>query len=177
MSFLSMIAKAKASNQNDGDFFLPNLKGVITIERVFQHTGDLGTSVILTGIVEECEAKVSGATTHKVGSKVKKVYAISKFPTVAPGQLKGDLLSISGDKEEDLSAKDVEAMLGAIFEDSSSPMFELRGIRCTFDSRVIDRSKKGKDSITGVKFGNMEQSPEEVAARKKDIDARLAKQA
>jgi len=28
-----------------------------------------------------------------------------------------------------------------------------------------------------VKFGNMEQSPEEVAARKKDIDARLAKQA
>lgn len=177
MSFLSMIAKAKASNQNDGDFFLPNLKGIITIERVFQHTGDKGTSVILTGIVESCEAKLSGAQTHNVGAKVKKIYSISKFPTVAPGQLKGDLLAIDGLKEDDLSAKDVEAMLSEIFENADSPMFELRGVRCAFDSRVIDRSAKGKDALTGVKFLNVENKPEDVAARKKEIDARLAKAA
>lgn len=175
MSFLSMIAKAKASNQNDGDFFLPNLKGVITIERIFQHTGDKGTSVILTGIVEACEAKLTGAQTHAVGAKVKKIYSLSKFPTVAPGQLKGDILAIDGLKEDDLSAKDVETMLGEIFEKTDSPMFELRGVRCTFDTRTVDRSAKGKEAITGVKFGNLENKPEEVAARKKDIDARLAK--
>lgn len=177
MSFLSMIAKSKASNQNDGDFFLPNLKGVITIERIFQHTGDKGTSVILTGIVESCEAKLTGAQTHAVGAKVKKIYSLSKFPTVAPGQLKGDILSIDGLKEDDLSAKDVEEMLGQIFEDQKSPMFELRGVRCAFDTRVIDRSGKGKESLTGVKFLNVENKPEEVAARKAEIDARLAKTA
>lgn len=170
-----MIAKAKASGSNDGDFFLPNLKGVITIERIFQHNGDKGTSVILTGIIESCEAKLSGATTHAVGAKVKKIYSISKYPTVAPGQLKGDLLAIDGLREEDLSAKDVEQMLSEIFENAESPMYELRGVKCSFDTRVIDRSKKGKDALTGVKFGNVENKPEEVAARKKDIDARLAK--
>ena len=138
-------------------------------------TGDKGTSVILTGIVESCEAKLSGSQTHAVGAKVKKIYSISKFPTVAPGQLKGDLLSIDGAKEEDLSAKDVEAMLGEIFENRESPMFELRGVRCAFDTRVVDRSAKGKEAITGVKFLQVENKPEDVAARKKDIDARLSK--
>jgi len=172
-----MVAKAKASNNNDGDFFLPNLKGVITIERIFQHSGDKGVSVILTGIVESCEAKVSGVTTHQPGAKVKKIYSISKFPTVAPGQLKGDLLAIDGLKEEDLSAKDVESMLSEIFENDKSPMFELRGVRCSFDTRTVDRSAKGKEAITGVKFGNLPNDPAEVAARKKDIDARLSKAA
>ena len=172
-----MVAKAKASGSNDGDFFLPNVKGVITIERIFQHTGDLGTSVVLIGHVESCEAKISGVAVHKPGAKVKKIYSISKYPTVAPGQLKGDLLSIDGLNEDDLSAKDMESMLSEIFENPESPMFELRGVRCTFDSRVIDRSKKGKDPLTGVKFGNMENKPEEVAARRKEIDARLAKAA
>ena len=177
MSFLSMVAKAKASGQNDGDYFLPNLRGVIVIERVFQHSGDKGTSVILTGTVESCEAKISGVTTHQPGAKVKKIYSISKFPTVAPGQLKGDLLSIDGLKEEDLSAKDIEGMLSEIFENKDSPMFELRGVKCSFDTRTVDRSAKGKEAITGVKFSNLENKPEEVAARKKDIDARIAKTA
>lgn len=177
MSFLNMVAKAKASNNNDGDFFLPNVRGVCTIERVFQHSGDKGISVILTATIDSCEAKISGATTHQPGAKVKKIYSISKFPTVAPGQLKGDLLAIDGLKEDDLSAKDVEGFLSEIFENQESAMFELRGYKCGFDTRVIDRSAKGKESITGVKFTHIENKPEEVAARKKTIDERLSKSA
>ena len=185
MSFLSMVAKAKASNNNDGDFFLPNVRGVCTIERVFQHSGDKGVSVILTATIDSCEAKISGATTHQAGAKVKKIYSISKFPTVAPGQLKGDLLAIDGLKEDDLSAKDVEGFLSEIFELKKTdegkleagPMYELRGYKCGFDTRVIDRSAKGKESLTGVKFTHIENKPEEVAARKKTIDERLSKSA
>lgn len=175
MSFLDMVAKSKASGNNDGDFFLPDVRGVMDIERIFQHNGDKGTSVILTGTVVSCEAKKSGVTTHAVGAKVKKIYAISKFPTVAPGQLKGDILAIDGLKEEDLSAKDTGAMLSAIFEDDASPMYELRGYRVAFDTRVIDRSKKGKDNLTGITFQHIENKPEELAARKKAIDEALAK--
>lgn len=174
MSFLKMVAKAKASNNNDGDFFLPDLKGEMDIERVFQHEGDKGTSVILVGTVVKCEAKKSGVPVHSVGSKVKKIYSISKYPTVAPGQLKGDILAIDGLKEDDLSAADVEGMLGAVFEDDKSPMFELRGYRVGFDTRVIDRSAKKKDNLTGVNFKHLENKPEEMAERKKAIDARLA---
>lgn len=177
MSFLNMVAKAKASNNNDGDFFLPNVRGVCTIERVFQHSGDKGISVILTATIDSCEAKISGATTHQPGAKVKKIYSISKFPTVAPGQLKGDLLAIDGLKEDDLSAKDVEGFLSEIFENQESAMFELRGYKCGFDTRIIDRAAKGKDNLTGVKFTHIENKPEEVAARKKTIDERLSKSA
>ena len=174
MSFLTMVAKAKASNNNDGDFFLPDLKGEIDIERIFEHNGDKGTSVILVGTVVSCEAKNDGAVKHAVGAKVKKIYAISKFPTVAPGQLKGDILAIDGLKEDDLSAKDTEAMLGAIFEDEKSPMFELRGYRVGFDTRVIDRSAKKKENLTGVLFKHVENKPEEMAARASEITKRLA---
>jgi len=174
-SFLSMVAKSKANKQNDGDFFLPDLKGTIEIERIFEHSGDKGTSVILTATIKRCEAKKTGAATHSVGAKVKKVYAISKFPTVAPGQLKGDLLAIDGLNEDDMSAKEVEEMLGAIFEDDKSPVFEMRGILCDFDTRVIDRSKAGKPNLVGVVFKNVEagNDPENVAARAKAIAERL----
>jgi hypothetical protein len=93
---------------------------------------------------------------------------------VAPGQLKGDILAIDGLNEDDLSGKGTEAMLGSIFSQPDSPMFELRGYRCSFDTRVIDRSAKGKDNLTGVKFGHIENKPEEMAARAKEIAARLA---
>ena len=174
MSFLDMVSKAKANSNNDGDFFLPDLKGEIDIERIFQHNGDKGTSVILVGTVVSCDAKKDGATKHSVGAKVKKIYALSKFPTVAPGQLKGDILAIDGLKEDDLSAKDTEAMLGEIFENDKSPMFELRGYRVGFDTRVIDRSAKQKQNITGVIFKHVENKPEEMAARAAEIAKRLA---
>ena len=172
-----MVAKAKASNNNDGDFFLPNVRGVCTIERVFQHSGDKGISVILTATIDSCEAKISGATTHRQGAKVKKIYSISKYPTVAPGQLKGDLLAIDGLKEDDLSAKDVEGFLSEIFENNEGAMYELRGYKAQFDTRVIDRKAKGKDNLTGIKFTHMENKPEEVAARAKEISEKLKTQA
>jgi len=173
-SFLTMVAKAKASSNNDGDFFNANLRGVCDIERLFQHNGEKGTSVILTATILSCEPKVEGASAHKPGSKVKKIYSISKFPTVAPGQLKGDILAIMGLKEDDLSAKDIEGLLGEIFEESGSPGFELRGYRVGFDTRVIDRSAKGKDAITGVIFKNVPNDEKELAARKAAVDARLS---
>jgi hypothetical protein len=177
MSFMKMVAVAKANKSNDGDFFLPNVKGEIDIERIFEHNGDKGTSIILTATVVSCDAKFTGSETHAVGAKVKKIYSISKFPTVAPGQLKGDLLAIDGLKEDDISNKDFETLLGAIFTDDKSPMFELRGYRVGFDTRLIDRSKKGKDNLTGVTFKHVENKPEEMAARAKAIAETLKSQA
>lgn len=177
MSFLTMIAKAKAGSNSDGDYFIPDVTGTMIIERVFQHTGELGTSVILKGTVEECSPKYEGGKCHTAGSVVKKVYSLTKYPTVHPGMLKGDLLAIDGLKEDDLSAKDMEAMLSEIFENPKSPMFELRGVRVKFDTKSQDRSKKGKEPITKTVFINVPNDPNEVAARKKEIDARLAKAA
>jgi hypothetical protein len=173
-SFLSMVAKAKSSSNNDGDYFNENLKGVIEIERLFQHNGEKGTSVILTATIVSCEPKVEGAKVHLPGAKVKKVYSISKFPTVAPGQLKGDILSVMGLKEDDLSSKDIEGLLGEIFEESGSPGFELRGYRCAFNTKVVDRSAKGKENITAVYFNHMPNDEKELAARKAAVDARLS---
>lgn len=176
MSFMKMVANAKASKSNDGDFFLPDIKGVMDIERIYEHNGDKGTSVILTGTVVSCEAKKTGAPTHATGTKVKKVYSISKYPTVAPGQLKGDLLAIDGLNEDDVSNKDFEGLLSEIFTNDKSPMFELRGYRVGFDTRVIDRSKKGKENLVGVAFKHIENKPEEMAERAKAIAARVQAQ-
>ena len=176
MSFMDMVAKAKASGGSDADFFLPNCKGVIDIERIFEHNGDKGTSVILLGTVVSCEGKVAGAAVHAPGAKVKKIYSISKFPTVAPGQLKGDLLAIDGLKEEDLSANQFGEMLKEIFANEKSPMYQLRGYRTEFNTRMIDREAKGKQNITGVNFKHIENKPEELAERRKAIDEKLKDQ-
>lgn len=168
-----MVAKAKASSNNDGDFFLPGLRGEVTIERLFQHNGDKGTSVILTAVVDVCESKLDGAQKHSPGAKVKKIYAISKFPEVAPGQLKGDILAIMGLREDDLSAKEMEALLGEIFTDAASAGFELRGYKTAFDTATKDRSDKGKEPLTVVKFKHMANDEAELSARKAAVDARL----
>lgn len=175
MSILDMVAKAKASgNFNDGDYFESDVKGECDIERIFEHNGDKGTSVILIATIVSCEGKKAGAKPHAVGAKVKKIYALSKHPTVAPGQLKGDILAIDGLKEEDLSGKQMGEMLSTIFKDENSPMFELRGYRVGFDTRVIDRSAKKKENLTGVSFKHIENKPEEMAARSAEIAKRLA---
>jgi hypothetical protein len=43
-----------------------------------------------------------------------------------------------------------------------------------FDTRVIDRSAKGKDAITGVIFKNVPNDEKELAARKAAVDAKLS---
>ena len=172
--FTEMIAKAQGTSSNDGDYFFPNVNGIIDIQRLFQHNGVKGTSVILEATVVECKPSVEGARVHTPGSKVKKVYSLSKYPEMHHGMLKTDILRIMGIKEEDLSVKDMEALLGEIFEDSKSPGFELRGYRAAFSSKESDRSAKGKSPITSTYFKNVPNPEAELSARKAAVDARLS---
>lgn len=173
MSFLDMVAKAKASGTRDGDFFFANVRGEMEIERIFKHEGENGTSVILVGTVLKCEGKSNDTKMHTVGSKVKKIYSITKYPKAALSQLKGDILNIMGLEESKISESDFRGLLEEIFEDSSSSGFEFRGYVTAFDTRVIDRSAKGKEPITGVAFKHLPNDEKGLAERKASIDAKL----
>lgn len=156
MGFKDIIAKAQTQTQNGGDFFLPDVMGTMEIVKITHNSGFKGDTVALEAKVLTCEPKTAGGKCHTPGSIVKKLYLLTKYPEVAPSQLKTDLLCILGEKPEDVSAKDMDVLLTAVFEDVASPHYALKGVKAKFDTKLKDRSDKGKAAITVVYFKPLE---------------------
>jgi len=152
MGFKDIIAKAQTQSQNSGDYFLPDVMGTMEIISLKHSSGFKGDTVALEAKVLTCEPKTAGGKSHTPGSTVKKLYLLTKYPEVAPSQLKTDMLHILGEKPEDVSAKDMEQLLEMVFEDTTSEHYGLKGVKCGFNTTLKDRSAKGKTPITAVYF-------------------------
>lgn len=174
MSLYSMLAEAKTQGSKDGDFVLPNQKGVLLLHGALYVNKGVKQSAILVGEVVESNAKLAGATVQTPGTKVKKIYSLSKFDW-AINELRTDLVRIMGLDEKSLSPAQIEEIFADVFEGAArkGPNPEasiLRGVLCGFDSSVIDRSAKGKEPLTKVSFFEVTKGNEE-----SEIDARKAK--
>lgn len=176
MSLYSMLAEAQTQGSKDGDFISPNQQGVLLLHGVIHHSRGTKQSAILVGEIVESKAKIAGAVVQTPGTKVKKVYALSKFDW-AINELKTDLVRIMGLDEKKLSPAQVEEIFADVFEgaERKGPKIEnsvLRGCLCAFDTSVIDRSAKGKEPLTKVSFGEVSEAN---GNSEQDINARKAK--
>ena len=174
MSLYSLIASAQTQGSKDGDFILPNQKGILLLHgAIYLNRGVKQTAIIVAEVVES-NAKIAGATVQTPGTKVKKIYSLSKYDWHI-NQLKTDLVRIMGLDENELSPKQIEDIMADVFEGSArkGPDINesiLRGVLCGFDSSTLSRADKGKTDITKVAFFEVTQGNEQ-----KDVEARKAK--
>lgn len=159
-----MLANAKRQGNNDGDFINPGQQGVFCIEKlIFQETPLKKTAVLVASIVES-HAKDATAKLQAPGTRVKKIYPLSKYEWVA-NELMTDLLNIAGVDEKTISPVELEGVFADVFEGSAGPdgkrsgVGALVGVQCTFNSKAVERA--GKHNLTKVYFGEVSSEPGE----------------
>lgn len=163
------VAKAQDAAPSDGDYLNADQQGVILVHSFSLHKGTKGQSGILTGEIVESSPKVQGALVQKPGTKVKRIYSISKFPEVALQHLKRDTLAICGIDPSDLKPSEFEELLAGIFRENT-----MRGVLAGFNT-ATGRPRPGKATITDVRFnhidGEAKGSPNSDAEVEKRIKA------
>ena len=162
MGFYEELAGAKTrGGASDGDYILPNQTGTLVIHRLINKQTSLKRTVILVGEILTSRAKVEGAKLQPKGTKVKKIYALSKFDFHI-NMLKTDLVRIVGADEKEMTPKQVAELFKAVFEDG-----QLKGVVCSFDS--FTKLREGKTGIDSCNFGHLDEtkgnSDAEIAAR------------
>lgn len=170
MSFYDDLAAAKTNGTSDGDYVAPGQVGTVLLHGVINKQTSTKRSVILVGEIASAKAKVSGATTQNAGTKIKKIYSLSKYDWHL-NMLKTDLINIVGASEKDMTPKQVAEMFKDVFEGGA-----LKGVLCSFDS--FSKAREGKAAIDGCNFGHLDEkqgnSEKEIAARAgkiEDLDA------
>lgn len=183
MSLYAALAEAKTQGSRDGDFLLPNQKGIILLHGAIHLSRPTKQTAILVGEIVEAHAKVAGAVVQTPGTKVKVIYALSKYDW-AINELKTHLVQIMGLDEKSLSPAQVENIMADVFEGpadekgkrSGVPSQEksiLRGVLCTFDS-IIKTTKAGVD-MTKVSFGEVSEANGNTEALITERKAKLGK--
>lgn len=169
MSFYDDLAAAKTNGSNDGDYIAPGQTGSILIHGMINKQSSTKRTVILVGEVASSKAKVSGAVTQTPGTKVKKIYSLSKYDWHL-NMLKTDLINIVGADEKDMTPKQVAELFRDVFESNA-----LKGVLCSFDS--FSKAREGKAAIDGCNFdhldekqGNSEKEIADRAAKIEDLD-------
>ena len=152
MGFLDTIAKAQTQTNNSGDYFMADTTGTVEIVQLKHNNGFKGDTVALEARILTSQPKVTGGPSQTPGTLVKKLYLLTKYPEVAPSQLKTDILAITGADPADVTEKTMGEALRAIFEDEKNEMYGLKGVKCRFDTKTVDRSAKGKSPVVSVKF-------------------------
>lgn len=156
MGFMDVIAKAQTGTNNQGDYFMADTTGTVEILQMKHNSGFKGDTVALECRIITSQPKVTGGPSQTPGTIVKKLYLLTKYPEVAPSQLKTDILAIIGASPSDVSEKQMGEILHAIFENQSADEYGLKGVKAKFDTKTIDRSAKGKAPIVSVKFASID---------------------
>ena len=185
MSLYKMLSKAQTKSRGgkDGDYFNAHQQGVMVITKLEYFKIKAKEMVILAGVVFESNAKQADAKLQPPGTKVKRIYPLSKRDW-AIDDLRTDLLSIAGTDEDSMSPAQLEEMFADAFEGSVPEgskerpgVGDLIGVACTFNTVLKER--EGKHGITNVYFDVVEPENEDgsgglndnelVSARKKKI--------
>lgn len=140
----AMLADAQTQGSSDGDYFQPNQQGSIVIHKLIDKQKAAKRSVILVAEILESNAKVAGAVVQAPGTKVKKIYALSKYDW-AINELKTDLVNAIGADEKSLSKNDIGEIFKNVFEGNA-----LAGVVVNFNSSEMKRD--GKPTLTKVVF-------------------------
>lgn len=140
-----LVANAKTQGTSDGDYFLSNQQGAMVVEKLIEKTTGLRKTVILAGTILEAHPKKAGGQAQTPGTKVKKIYSLSKYDW-AIDELKTDIVKMSGIDEKSLSPNDVASMFKEVFVNDA-----LKGVVVTFNSRDVVR--EGKPTLCKVDFG------------------------
>lgn len=184
MSLYSMLANAKTLGSKDGDFFTPGQQGLLVITKLIYQVKKAKQTAIIVGKILESHAKDAEGKVQNPGTKVKKVYALSKFDW-AIDQLKTDLLKMAGVDEKTLSPNDLEQVFKEAFGETDEmgtgvcKNGALLGVVVSFDTSKVERP--GKQTLTNIHFGEVSSEPGQlndpvkVAERRKEI-AEEAKQ-
>lgn len=170
----SSLAKAKTLGRNDGDFFNPNQQGTFVINELIHNVNGVKQSVILTGTILESNAKTADAKVQAAGTKVKKIYALSKRDW-AMDELKTDLLAIAGVDEKTVSPAELEEMFGQAFDPEQRV---LEGVAVNFNTSVKER--EGKQTLTKIYFSEAKgdiNGQEQLSKRRAEIVASRVKKA
>lgn len=152
MGFKDLIKNAKASSAYGGEFFMPDTRGTIVVDSLTHHKGFKGETCVLEATIVTSEPNVSGGKSQTPGTKVKKLYLLTKYPEVAPGQLQRDILSLVGLDPSDVTPDQMDTILAQVFDDPKSEGYGLRGVKAQFEAKNIDRSDKGKTPVTSIMF-------------------------
>lgn len=172
MSLHQMLAKMSSGEQRrqnfDSEFFLPHQRGKVLITGLKTISKNLKTSVILEGKVLESKITKEGAVSQPEGTKVKKVYSLSKFE-FHQQMMMNDLLDIAGftGKED---PKELETYFKGALDDGA-----LVGVVTAFKTEQNTHNKKTgvvRDTpITEVHFSALEAENDgvEVEKRKAEI--------
>jgi hypothetical protein len=167
MGFYDDLAAEKSGGSSDGDYILADQTGVILLHGVINKTTGLKKTVILVGEIVKAQAKVQGGPVQAAGTKVKKIYSLSKFEFHLK-MLKTDLVNITGLDEKEVTPKQTAELFQGCFESDG-----LKGVLCSFSSFSVKR--EGKPNIDKVVFGHMSEkqgnSDEEIAKRAAEIES------
>lgn len=191
MGLGAMLASAKTLGSKDGDYFAPGQQGAFVVTKLVWKINKKKAkqTVIIIGKILESNPKEAGGKVQTPGTKVKVIYQLSKYDW-AIDRLKTDLLRIAGIDEKTVSEEELETMFDEAFgkppedpkdESGICTGGELLGVCAGFDTYTIDRSDKGKQSITNITFSEISSEPgqmndpEKVAERRRQL-AEEAKQ-
>lgn len=164
----SMLAEAQTQGKSEGEYFNPGQQGSILIHKIIDHQKGAKRSVILLSEIVESNptsAKYAAKVQTK-GTKVKKVYALSKYDW-AINQLKTDLISMAGIDEKSVSPAQLTEMFKEVFEEKV-----LEGVICNFRTEELER--KDKTSLTQVYLSEAPES-QNTEEKLKERRAALAK--
>lgn len=155
-NLFDMLEAAKIKGSRDGDYFLPHQKGLMVIERLIDLDQANKRTIILVGEVLESNAKVSGAATQPAGTKVKRLYPLSKREW-AIDDLKTDIVKICGADPKKMTGEEIKAMMRDCFavqnakgEYESSETAALCGVVVTFDTTLNETKKDGSKRTTPI---------------------------
>lgn len=150
MSFYDTLAAAKTKGSSDGDYILPNQTGVVMFHGIINKQNDLKRTVILIGEIVSAKSKVAGGPVQAPGTKVKKIYSLSKWE-FHMDMLKTDLINICGLDEKNMSPAQVAEMFRRVFE-----LGALKGVVAGFSS--TQKLREGKASIDVTYFNHLDES-------------------
>lgn len=161
MSFYDDLAGAKTRGASDGDYFLPDQTGTLVIHGLINKQTTLKRTVILLGEIVEAKSKLANGPVQAPGTKVKKIYSLSKF-TFHMDMLKTDLIRILGMDEKTVTPQQVSDIFRSCFEGGA-----LTGVMAGFSSS--QKLREGKVPINEVYFSHVDESAgnaeSEIAAR------------
>lgn len=172
----ALLAKAKDRASREGSWFHPDVSGEAVVKYVRYNEKDFKASAVLALEILTCHPSVPGALVHQPGDVVKKVYALSKYPDIAPADFKADLLTIFDATAEE---KTKPGFFDELVRDVVQ-MYEggdwvgpngLAGVKVKYNTR--NKVRKDKPALTMVDFssvpaaaGNDEKS---ILARRKAL--------
>lgn len=166
---------AKEGGQR-GSYLLGNQSGTILIHHLRLIGNDLKKTVALQGTIVEAHPTVQGAITQRPGELVSRLYLLSKYPDIAPGELKADLLIIDGSNPDEMrDPKYANALMRKAIQVPGEGYGQwvgnnsFAGMYVNFTTKV--KKRPGKVDFTQVFFSTntIDNKPEQIQARRKEL--------